>query len=144
MQLSANFTLDEMIRSSTASRHGYKEQFTPGPEIVSNLTELCVHVLQPLRLYIKRPIFVSSGYRCPNLNKAVGGVKNSQHLTGEAADLQAVGDMENRELFESIKKSGIKFDQLIWEYGDQNNPDWVHVSYSKTHNRGQILYIGRK
>jgi zinc D-Ala-D-Ala carboxypeptidase len=142
MHLSENFTLEEMIRSSTASRRGYKEQFTPDPEIIANLKELCVHVLQPLRLYIKKPIFVSSGYRCERLNKAVGGVKNSQHLTGEAADLQAVGDMENRQLFEAIKKSGIEFDQLLWEFGDQNNPDWVHVSFAK-HNRKQVIYIGR-
>lgn len=143
MHLSENFTLEEMIRSSTASRRGYKEQFAPGPEIIANLKDLCVNVLQPLRLYIKKPVFVSSGFRCERLNKAVGGVKNSQHLTGEAADLQAVGDMENRELFEAIKKSGIPFDQLLWEFGDHNNPDWVHVSFSKN-NRGQVLYIGRK
>lgn len=142
MQLTKNFTLEEMIRSSTASRRGFKEQFKPGPEIVSNLQGLCTNVLQPLRDYIKMPIFVSSGYRCEQLNRAVGGVKNSQHLTGEAADLQAVGSMENRELFEAIKKAKLPFDQLLWEFGDDLNPDWVHVSFSKQ-NRRQILFIGR-
>lgn len=72
MNLSKNFTLGELIRSGTASRMGLTEQFKPGSEIVDNLTELCTHVLQPLRDFLGAPIFVSSGYRCPRLNKAVG------------------------------------------------------------------------
>jgi hypothetical protein len=143
MNLTKNFTLEEMLRSSTASRRGYKEQFDPAPEIIRNLTSLSDNVLQPLRDYLKVPIFVSSGYRCLRLNKAVGGACGSQHLTGEAADLQAVGRMENRELFEAVKKAKLPFDQLIWEYGDQDNPDWVHVSFS-ARNRRQVLYVGRK
>lgn len=142
MQLTKNFTLEELLRSSTATRRGYKEQFNPGPEVISNLQGLCTNILQPLREIIKMPVFVSSGYRCERLNKAVGGVKGSQHLTGEAADLQAVGSMENRELFEAIKNSKLAYDQLLWEYGDENNPDWVHVSFS-LRNRRQVLIIRR-
>lgn len=140
MHLTKNFTLEEMIRSGTAMRHGYKEQFDPSEEVIFNLTRLCVNVLQPLRDHLGTPIFVSSGYRCPRLNKAVGGAKNSEHLTGCAADLQGLGNVSNRMLFEAIKKHIPEFSQLLWEFGDQDNPDWVHVSFSH-HNKRQILFI---
>lgn len=141
MNLSENFTLAEMLRSANASKMGYKEQFTPSKEVVENLTELCTHILQPLRNHIGQSIFIGSGYRCERLNKAVKGAKNSQHLAGQAADLQATGKMSNRKLFDTILDLELPFDQLIWEFGTKEEPAWVHVSYSER-NRGQILYVG--
>lgn len=142
MQLTKNFTLREMLRSARANELGVKEQYNPPKQVVENLTGLCVNILQPLRDYIGQAIFIGSGYRCERVNKAVGGVSNSQHLTGEAADIQATGTMENRELFEAIKRAKLPFDQLIWEFGDGDNPAWVHVSYSPR-NRRQVLFISR-
>lgn len=140
MNLAKNFTLEEMLRSRTAEKNGYKEQFTPSKEVIQNLTGLCLNILQPLREYLGIPVFVGSGYRCKRLNDAVRGVETSQHRTGEAADLQATGKMGNAELFEAIKAAKLPFDQLIWEFGDKDNPAWVHVSFS-ARNRRQILYL---
>lgn len=142
MNISKNFTLEEMLRSASATRKGYKEQFAPPDHIVQNLTALAVNILQPLRDELRQSIFISSGYRCERLNTDVGGAKNSQHMTGEAADLQATGTMSNKVIFETIKKLKLPYDQLIWEFGDQNEPAWVHVSFGKR-NRREILYIGK-
>lgn len=139
MNLSKNFTLEEMIRSGTASRLGFKEQFTPDSEVKENLTALCVHVLQPLRDFLKQSLFVSSGYRCPRLNKAIGGANGSQHLSGEAADINATGTMSNNEIIAAIKHAKLPIDQCIVEFRDENGePNWIHVSYSDK-RRGEFL-----
>lgn len=139
MQLTKNFTLEELLRSGSAQRSGFKEQFTPSPEVIANLTALAVHVLQPLRDYLGQSIFVSSGYRCERLNKAIGGAKTSQHLTGEAADIQATGTMENLKLVEALKRAKISWDQCIIEFVQPDGqPAWIHVSYS-SQRRGEIL-----
>jgi len=140
MKLSENFTLAEMLRSASASRMGLKEQFDPPEKVIGNLKELCEHVLQPLREQYGKPIFVSSGYRCPKLNKSVGGSKTSQHMTGEAADIQAIGKMTNKQLFDFIIRAKLPFDQLIIEFEDEfGEPGWIHVSYSSERQRGKIL-----
>lgn len=140
MNLSKNFTLEEMIRSASASRMGLKEQFSPPQIVIDNLTGLCVHVLQPLREQYAKPIFVSSGYRCEKLNKSIGGAANSQHKTGEAADIQATGKLTNKGLFDFIIRAKLPFDQLIIEFEDEHGePGWIHISYSSTRQRGQIL-----
>jgi hypothetical protein len=100
------------------------------------MTETAEKVFEPLREELG-PIRVSSFYRSPELNRAIGGSKNSQHCTGEAIDLQAV-TVSNAVLFNAACDLP-EFDQIIWEFGTLEEPDWVHISYSKTHNRKQIL-----
>jgi zinc D-Ala-D-Ala carboxypeptidase len=134
------FTINEMLRSQTATRFGFNEQFTPPKIIIDNLELLCANILDPLREKINKPIIISSGYRSPKTNTKVGGAKNSQHLTGQAADLESVC-YNNSEIFETIKKMNLPYDQLIWEYGTEKEPAWVHVSYS-INPRKQILYVG--
>ena len=134
MKLSENFTLAELTKSSTATRLGIDN--SPSPEQLENLVELCHKVLQPLREAVG-PINISSGLRVPALNKAIGGSKTSQHcaINGAAADI----DIEdNKKVFDYIKNN-LQFDQLIWEFGNEKQPDWVHVSYHYGHNRGQVL-----
>ena len=133
MRLSKNFTLDELIRSDTAKKNGYVEQYTPPKEVIENLRRLVENVLQPARDRLGESITVTSGYRCDRLNKALGGAASSQHRFGQAADLVA---SSNAKLFEALRST--PFDQLIWEFGDADQPAWVHVSYSERHRR-QVL-----
>lgn len=133
------FTIGELTKSATAERLGIDN--TPSAEAVKNLRLLVENVLDPLRQAWGAPIVVTSGYRCPKLNAAVGGSSTSQHARGQAADIRTVSDRpsENRKLLELIVKLGLPFDQLINEYPDaQGNPDWVHVSYSSRHRRQKL------
>ena len=139
MILTESFSLEEMLESQTARRMHITEQFTPSEEIINNLKELCVHILQPLRDYIG-PLNISSGYRCPRLNSVIGGSKNSQHMTGQAGDIKGIGRISNKMVYDTILKLKLPFDQLIWEFGNDINPAWVHVSYG-SRNRRQILRI---
>lgn len=127
--LSPNFSLDEMIATSTIYRN------LPDHLQLSNLNDLCNYVLEPARLALKNTILVTSGFRCKEVNDYVHGAKNSQHTEGKAADLKCY---DNKELFEILKKQ-MNFDQLIWEFGDSNAPSWIHVSYNGKLNRRQIL-----
>ena len=128
-----HFTIEELCRSDTARSRGIDN--TPTEEVTRNLTELVDNVLDPLREWYGKPIRVNSGYRCPALNKAVGGVANSQHLTGQAADIDVNDRAENRRLMKHIEDN-LDFDQLIWENGGA----WVHVSYRPDgRNRRQVL-----
>lgn len=127
------FTIDELCRSETARSRGIDN--VPTEEVRKNLTALVDNVLDPLREWYGKPIRVNSGYRCPALNNAVGGVANSQHLTGQAADIDTDGTAENRKLMRYIEEN-LDFDQLIRENGGA----WVHVSYrSDGKNRRQVL-----
>lgn len=140
-KITENFTLEELIASSTAKAK--KIENTPTPEHRANLERLCKEVLQPIRNKYGHSITVNSAYRSPALNKAVGGVKTSQHLTGSAADIKCTATSK-AVLFKLIKdmidKGEIKVGQLIWEYGTKKEPQWIHVSlpYTKTN---QILYL---
>lgn len=137
MKLSAHFDLAEFTRSESAKRHGVSND--PTPEHLENIKILCEKVLEPIRMKFG-PINISSGYRSKTLNHFIGGALNSQHSVGQAADID-MDDMTNAtntQIFNYIKDS-LEFDQLIWEFGDNNKPDWVHVSYSATKNRKQIL-----
>lgn len=129
MQLGKHFTLEEFTQSQTAMRKGIDN--TPTPLAVANLEALVLNILDPLRDRLGKPITISSGYRCPQLNKAVGGARNSQHLTGEAADINcpAIGTAK---LFEYLRYSELPFDQLIFE------GTWVHVSFG-IKDRRQVL-----
>lgn len=140
MNLSKNFTLREMTKSVTAKRLGIDN--APDELQISFMKELCGAVLQPLRDELG-PIVISSGLRVPALNKAIGGSSTSQHcaLRGAAADIDM--DEKNTDVFNYIKDNLI-FDQLIWEFGNEACPDWVHVSYHYGHNRGQILKAVKK
>ena len=133
MKLSDHFTLNEFTYSDTARAHGIDNSVT-SDAVLMNLKALCRNVLEPLRLRYGKPIRISSGYRCPKLNKAVGGVASSQHVVGQAADLNVGSREENARLFELIQTMRLPFDQLIDEYGMA----WVHVSYSPR-NRRQVI-----
>lgn len=130
------FTINELTKSSTANRLHINN--TPSQEVKDNLNKLIDNVLDPLRELYGKPIIVNSGYRCPKLNKAVGGARNSQHLIGQASDIRTVTNTKesNKQLFDIIRNSKLPFDQLINEY-DFN---WVHVSYGPR-NRRQVLTI---
>lgn len=133
--MSKYFSIKELVHSDTANARGIDN--TPTEEVKENLQALIDNVLDPLREWYGKPIYVNSGYRCPKLNKAVGGVKNSQHLTGQAADIDVHNTIENRKLFEYIKNN-LKYDQLLWE----NNGAWIHVSFcTDGSNRMQCLSI---
>jgi uncharacterized protein YcbK (DUF882 family) len=140
MKLTQHFSLEEMTKSQTASRKGIDN--TAPPEVVENLKALCENVLEKIRIHFGKPLSINSGYRGPKLNKAIGGAKNSQHMTGQAADIEMVG-MDNKILFCWIKDN-LEFDQLILEYYKPGIPDsgWVHVSWNSQGNRKQVLTIG--
>ena len=130
------FTINEMIASETAKKQ--KIDNTPSEAVKANLQALITNVLNPAREIYGRPITVSSGYRCPELNKAVGGVSTSQHVTGHAADLvPATVNGSIAEIFAACVAVG-KFDQLIIEQNSKGTK-WVHVSYDPTKNRHQML-----
>jgi len=138
MQLSKNLALAEVMRSETAERKGISNM--PTPEHIENFKLLAENVFQPIRDHFGVPIILSSGYRSKELNTAVGGALSSQHCTGEAIDIDMDGTtVKNAEVFNFIKDN-LNFDQLIWEFGTDSNPDWVHVSYESTgKQRKQIL-----
>ena len=139
------FTLNELCRSATASR--LKIDNTPTADVCYNLEMLVRYILDPLREAWGAPIIVTSGYRCPRLNKAVGGAASSQHMKGQAADIRTVSDnpAENRRLLDLLVKLNLPFDQVINEYPDKNGcPDWIHVSYSDRHRRKQMTCVRGK
>lgn len=138
MQLSKNLSLAEVIRSETAKRRGVSNM--PTDAHIANFKLLAEKVFQPIRDHFGVPIHISSGYRSAALNKAIGGAASSQHCTGEAIDIDMDGtSVTNAQIFNYIKDN-LEFDQLIWEFGTDSNPDWVHVSYESTgKQRKQIL-----
>ena len=137
MKITQHFTLEELCASATAKAKGIKNQ--PGTQELINLTALCVAVLEPLRTWFGREIKIGSGYRCPVLNAAVGGVSNSQHMKGQAADLCIDGDLEKGKKWFNYIRNHLLFDQLIWEHNAKGTY-WVHVSYdAQGLNRGQVI-----
>jgi len=121
-----HFTIEEMYASDTAKRLGIDNK--PTTQKMINLVYLCAYVLEPLRVAMGEPIRISSGYRCEKLNKAVGGVYNSQHLKGQAADLDIGGDIEKGRRWFNYIKDHLPFDQLIWEH-NAAGVYWIHVSF---------------
>lgn len=130
------FTIKELSASTEARKMGIDN--TPATEAVDKLTALVGAVLDPLRNRYGHPIHVSSGYRCPRLNKAVGGSATSQHLKGEAADIYVTNAKDKAMLFSLIYYL-LPFDQLIWERGTDEAPAWIHVSYREGNNRRECL-----
>ena len=136
-RISKNFTLDELTASATAKTKGIIN--APGVDEVCNMCALVHHVLQPLRDAMKEPIKIGSGYRCTKLNQAVGGVANSQHIKGQAADLCIDGDMKKGRRWFNWILDNCDFDQLIMEHNAKGSY-WVHVSYrADGKNRHQVI-----
>jgi len=141
MKLSKNLDLIEVTRSTEAKRRGINN--SPTAEHLANLKLLAEKVFQPIRDHFAAPIHISSGYRSRMLNNAIGGAIKSQHCTGQAIDIDVDGtSITNKQIFDFIKDN-LEFDQLIFEFGNDSNPDWVHVSFKKGSNRKQVLRAKR-
>ena len=125
MKLSKYFTLEEFIRSNTAESMGI-DNVPKDEKVIKNLRHLCLEILQPLRDYVGAPVHINSGYRCPELNVAVGGVKNSQHCRGEACDIRIASPKRGREWAAWIEDN-CRFDQMLLER-NKNGAVWLHVS----------------
>jgi hypothetical protein len=140
MKISEHLDLSELIRSESAKRNGISNM--PTEAHIANLKLLAEKIFEPIRNNFRCPIHVSSGYRSKELNAKVGGSTTSQHSSGEAIDLDMDGTpngVTNKMIFDYIYKN-LDFDQLIWEFGTNENPDWVHVSYESTgKQRKQVL-----
>jgi zinc D-Ala-D-Ala carboxypeptidase len=139
MKLSKYVSLAEVTRSDTAKRRGIDN--SPTAEHQENLKVICEEVFDKVREHFGVPLFISSGYRSAALNKAIGGSATSDHNLGRALDLDQDGHgngVTNMDVFNYIKDN-LEFDQLIYEFGTDKNPDWVHVGYRKGANRKQIL-----
>ena len=136
--ISEHISYKEATNSITAIRRGIDN--TPNDEQLNNMELISEKVFEPLREYVGGPIKINSFFRCPDLNKAIGGSSKSQHCQGQAIDIDdTYGKVANSEMYHYIKKN-LDFDQLIWEFGDDDNPNWVHVSYvSEEDNRRRCL-----
>ena len=135
MNLSAHVTLAEFENSPTATTHGINNKMNESQ--IASAKLLCENVFEPLRLYLNTPIKINSGYRSAQLNKIIKGSLTSQHCKAEALDLHIGAKGFN------FIKDKLDFDQLIWEFGNDENPQWVHVSYSSK-NRKQVLKATKK
>lgn len=131
MKISKYFTKEEFEASPSAKKHGISNAMNI--EQIINAVHLCANILDPLREWLGKPLIITSGFRSEALNLKMRGAKYSQHMAGQAADLK-IGKQE----FEYIRQH-LPFDQLILEYGNSVQPDWVHVSFSFEKNRGQVL-----
>jgi len=136
--ISKHISSKESVYSRTAQRLNIDN--TPTQQHKLNMVKIAEEVFEPLRAYVGGPIKINSFYRSPKLNKAIGGSSKSQHCQGQAIDLDdTFGRATNAEMFEFIKEH-LDFDQMIWEFGNDNNPNWVHVSYvSPQKNRNRCL-----
>jgi hypothetical protein len=138
MKLSTHLDLSEVIRSDSAKRNGISNM--PTGEHIANFMLLAEKIFEPIREHFGVPIHISSGYRSKELNAKIGGSSTSQHCKGQAVDIDMDGStngVSNADVFNYIKDN-LPFDQLIWEFGNEDNPDWVHVSYVPN-GRKQIL-----
>jgi zinc D-Ala-D-Ala carboxypeptidase len=138
MKLSAHLDLSEVTRSDSAKRNGISNM--PTPEHIENFKLLAENIFEPIREHFGVPIRISSGYRSKELNAKIGGSETSQHCKGQAVDIDMDGTsngVTNANVFNYIKDN-LPFDQLIWEFGSDTNPDWVHVSYN-VKQRGEVL-----
>ena len=138
MKISDHITYAEAIHSQTAKRKGIDN--TPNPNQIEAMKLLAEKVFEPLRKWVGGPIKVNSFFRSPELNTKIGGSKTSQHCKGQAIDIDDVyGYKTNSEMYHWIKEN-LSFDQMIWEFGTDTQPNWVHVSYvSEENNRNRCL-----
>jgi zinc D-Ala-D-Ala carboxypeptidase len=135
-KISEHVSYSEAIKSQTGIRMQIDN--TPNEDQLKAMKLVAEKIFEPVRKAMNRPVFISSFFRSPILNQAIGGAKDSQHSKGEAIDIDVDGF--NNEIFHFIKNN-LVWDQLIWEYGDTNEPDWVHVSYKEGGNRKQVLRV---
>jgi zinc D-Ala-D-Ala carboxypeptidase len=138
-RISKNISYKEATKSNTALRHGIDNN--PNGLQLKRMVATANAVFQPVREYYGVPIAITSFYRSPELNRKIGGSSSSQHCKGEAIDMDAdvYGDLTNKDIFYYIKNN-LEFDQLIWEFGDDDQPAWVHVSYRQHGgNRNHVI-----
>jgi len=137
-KISKYVTYQEVTKSNQAT--ALKLANIPNATQLKNLRLVCTNIFDKVREHFGKPIGISSGFRSVELNSKIGGSKTSQHCEGKALDIDGdiFGGINNKLLFFYIKENCI-FDQLIWEFGSENAPDWVHVSYNDGKNRGQVL-----
>jgi hypothetical protein len=138
MAISKHISYKESVYSRTATRLDINNE--PNNEQMDSMCLIAQEVFEPLRMWVGGPIKINSFFRSPELNTAIGGSSKSQHCHGQAIDLDdTFGRATNAEMYEFIKEH-LDFDQMIWEFGDEDNPDWVHVSYvSEKENRNRCL-----
>lgn len=143
MTISKHISYKEGVKSNTATRLGLDN--TPGDYELGNMTLIAERLFEPLRAWVGGPVKINSFYRSKELNLAIGGSQRSQHCEGRAIDLDdTFGHKTNAEMFYYIKEN-LNFDQMIWEFGSDNNPDWVHISYvSEDQNRNRCLKALKK
>ena len=136
--ISKHISYKEATYSNTATRKGIDN--IPNDEQLNNMELIAEKIFEPLRKHVGGPIKINSFFRCPKLNEAIGGSSKSQHCHGQAIDLDdTFGKATNAEMYHWIKNN-LDFDQMIWEFGDDDNPAWVHVSYvSPEKNRNRCL-----
>ena len=141
--ISQHISYKEAVYSRTATRLGIDNN--PNDRQVLNMETIADEVFEALRMWVGGPIKINSFFRSPELNTAIGGSSKSQHCQGQAIDLDdTFGRATNAEMYEFIKEH-LDFDQMIWEFGDDDNPDWVHVSYvSAQENRNRCLQAYKK
>lgn len=145
MKLTENFSLEEFERSDTATKYGICNKIPS--DLMENVQELA-KLLQVIRKYWGSPIKINSGFRSPELNKKVGGAKNSSHLYAAAADITATNKKDNAKLFNLIKtlmdRGIIEFRSLIWEKGDKNCPSWIHLDINcdqTSYRKNKIIFL---
>ena len=143
MRISKHISYKEATQSQTAARKGISND--PDAYQLQNMQLLAEKVFEPIREHFGVPIAINSFFRSHKLNKAIGGAAGSQHTQGRAIDIDdTLGGVSNKQMFDYIKNH-LDFDQLIWEFGDNNNPAWVHISYvSPTENRNRVLKASKK
>ena len=141
--ISKHISYKEGVYSNTATRKGIDN--TPNDEQLNNMELIAEEVFEPLRVWVGGPIKINSFFRSPDLNTAIGGSSKSQHCKGQAMDIDdTFGKATNAEMYNFIKDN-LDFDQMIWEFGSDDNPDWVHVSYvSQDDNRRRCLKAYRE
>jgi hypothetical protein len=135
-KISNHISWKEGTHSNTATRRKINNE--PNAVQLAAMKLVAEKVFEPLRCQFNEPIRVNSFFRSVNLNKAIGGARKSQHCNGEAIDMDATNGITNAQLFHYIKDN-LEFDQLIWEFGTNKNPDWIHVSYKLKGNRNRVL-----
>lgn len=140
--ISKYISWDEAVKSKTAEKHEIEN--SPNENQIQEMKKLAKNIFDPLRVWAGHPIRVNSFFRSPELCLKLKSKATSQHTKGQAIDIDSLGEKTNSDLFYYIKEN-LNFDQLIWEFGDDENPDWIHVSFvNENANRGNVLKAIKK
>lgn len=135
--ISPHISYKEAIVSATGTRLGIDN--TPPTRILAVMMDTAEKLFEPLRRHFGQPMRILSFYRCPALNKAVGGANKSDHMEGRAIDAQGTNGVTNADIFRYFKENDVPCDKIIWEFGTDTEPDWVHMSYREGNNRREFL-----